>query len=129
SYLVRNNRDRDHVTGKIDYDLSTKNSLTGSYAWNRDTVDRPDVAVSYSPTPPVQNNNDVKFATLAWRWNPAASLTNEVRGGLNYAPSVFAMSGPFPSSIIGSLDFTSPVAATQFLPQGRNTRTRAFQDN
>jgi len=129
SYLVRSNEDRDHVTGKIDYNLSTKHVLAGSYAWNRDTVDRPDAAVSYASISPVQNNDDIKFASLSWRWSPTATLTNEVRGGLNFAPATFDMTGPFPTSIIGGLDFTSPVAAAQFLPQGRNTRTRSIQDN
>jgi hypothetical protein len=129
SYLVRNNRDRDHVTGKIDYNISTRHVLSGSYAYNRDYVDRPDVAVSYSTIPPVSNNDHVKFGALSWRWSPTASLTNELRGGLNFAPATFDMTGPFPSYIIGNTDFTSPVAAAQFLPQGRNTRTRSIQDN
>ena len=129
SYLVRSNEDRDNATGKIDYSLSTKHALAGSYAWNRDTLDRPDAAVSYASISPVQNNDHIKFASMSWRWSPTATLTNELRGGLNYAPATFSMTGPFPSSIIGGLDFTSPVAAAQFLPQGRDTRTRSLQDN
>jgi outer membrane receptor protein involved in Fe transport len=128
-YLVRDDEQADNVTGKIDYNLSTKHVLAGSYAWNRNYVDRPDVATTYSTVPPVSNNNDVKFATMSWRWSPTPNLTNEVRGGLNFAPATFNMNGPFPSSIIGNTDFTSPVAAAQFLPQGRNTRTRSIQDN
>ncbi len=92
-------------------------------------MDRPDVAVSYASVSPVQNDDHIKFASLSWRWSPTATITNEVRGGLNYAPATFDMTGPFPSSIIGGLDFTSPVAAAQFLPQGRDTRTRSIQDN
>lgn len=129
SYFVRNNRDQDHWTGKLDYNLSTKHALAGSFAWNRDLVDRPDVAVSYSAASPVTNDDTVKFAALSWRYSPGATLTNELRGGLNYAPAVFAMSGPFPSTLIGGTVFTSPVAATTFLPQGRDTRTRNLEDN
>lgn len=129
SYLVRSNQDRDNATGKIDYNLSTKNSLAGSYAYNRNNVDRPDVAVSYASVSPVQNDDHIKFGSMSWRWSPTATLTNEVRGGLNFAPAQFLMSGALPSSIIGGLNFTSPVAAAQFLPQGRNTRTRSLQDN
>jgi outer membrane receptor protein involved in Fe transport len=129
SYFVRNNRDRDHWTGKLDYNLSTKHVISGSYAWNHDLVDRPDVAVSYSTVPPVQNDNATKFAALSWRYSPGATLTNELRGGLNYAPAVFAMSGTLPSSIIGGTIFTTPVAAASFLPQGRDTRTRNLEDN
>src|SRR5579885_3860285 len=78
SYLVRNNRDRDHLTGKIDYNISTRHVLSGSYAYNRDYVDRPDVAVSYSTVPPVSNNDHVKFGAMSWRWSPAAAITNEL---------------------------------------------------
>ena len=129
AYLVRDDERANNVTGKADYNISTKHVLSGSYAWNSNFVDRPDVAVTYSSVPPVNNNNNVKFATLSWRWSPSANFTNEVRGGLNFAPATFNMSGPFPSSIIGNTDFTSPVAAAQFLPQGRDTRTRSIQDN
>jgi hypothetical protein len=129
SYLVRNNRNQDHLTGKIDYNLSPKNVLAGSYAYNRDQLDRPDVAVTYSNIPPVTQDNHTKFGSLSWRYSPTASLTNELRGGLNYAPGDFDMAGPMPSSIVGNLYFTTPVAQATFLPQGRDTRTRDLQDN
>jgi hypothetical protein len=129
SYFVRSNRDQDHWTGRLDYNLSTAHAIGGSFAWNHDLVDRPDAAVTYSTTPPVVNDNSTKFAAVWYRFSPSPSLTNEIRGGLNYAPAVFDMSGQFPSSIIGGTIFTSPVAQAQFLPQGRNTRTRNLQDN
>ncbi len=129
SYLVRANENRDHVTEKVDYNLSPKNVISGSYAWNRDFVDRPDVAVSYSTIPPAYNNDDIKFAALSWRYSPLATLTNELRGGLNFAPATFSLSGALPSSVIGGLVFSSPVAASGFQPQGRNTRTRNLQDS
>jgi outer membrane receptor protein involved in Fe transport len=129
TYLVRNNRDRDHVTGKLDYNLSTKHALAATFAWNRDFVDRPDVAVDYSTVPPAFNDDVVKFAALSWRWNPTATLINEVRGGLNFAPANFGLSGSLPAYVVAGMDFTSPVAASGFLPQGRNTRTRNLQDN
>jgi len=129
AYLVRNNRDRDHVTGKLDYNLSTKHALAATFAWNRDFVDRPDVAVDYSSVPSAFNDDVVKFAALSWRWSRSATLVNEVRGGLNFAPANFGLSGSLPAYVVGGTDFTSPVAATGFLPQGRNTRTRNLQDN
>jgi hypothetical protein len=128
-YLVRNNSDQDHVTGKLDYNLSTKSALAATFAWNRHFVDRPDVAVDYSTVPPAFNDDVVKFAALSWRCSPSATLVNEVRGGLNFAPANFGLSGSLPPYLIGNTDFTSPVAATGFLPQGRNTRTRNLQDN
>jgi hypothetical protein len=129
SYFVRSNQDRDHYTGRIDYNLSPKNVIAGSYAYNRNTVDRPDVGVSYNPVSPFYNDDHVKFASLSWRYSPSATLTNEVRGGLNFAPAEFRDSEPLPSSLIGGTDFTPAVAELGFLPQGRNTRTRNIQDN
>jgi len=129
SYFVRDNRDRDNVTGKLDYNLSDKHVLNGSFAWNRDLLDRPDAAVTYSSIPPVQNDDNVKFASASWRWSSSPTLTNELRGGLNYAPAIFSMSGTLPSSFIGGLYFATPVAAASFLPQGRDTHTRSLQDN
>ncbi|MGD1097725.1 MAG: TonB-dependent receptor, partial [Bryobacteraceae bacterium] len=128
-YLVQNNQEWSNVTGKLDYNLSTKNAIAATFAWNQNMVDRPDVAVSYSTTPPYFTNNNVKFAAVSWRWSPSATLTNELRGGLNYAPATFSTNQPLPSSFIGGLDFTTPVAAASFLPQGRDTRTRSIQDN
>ena len=129
SYFVRSNNDMDHATGRVDYNISTKNIVSGSYAYNSNDVDRPDVGVSYAPVSPFYNDDHIKFASLSWRYSPSASLTNELRGGLNFAPAEFKYNGTLPSSLIGGTDFTSPVATLNFLPQGRNTRTRNLQDN
>src|SRR5207302_4868485 len=44
----RDNEVRDQVTGRGDYNLSTKHVFTGKYIWNRDTLDRPDAENDYS---------------------------------------------------------------------------------
>ena len=129
SHLVRNNQNRNHVTGKVDYNLSEKNVIAGSYAWNSDYVDRPDVVQTYSSLPAAYNDDDVKFGSLSWRFSPTATFTNELRGGLNFAPATFSMTAPLPSYFIGGLNFSSPVPGAGFQPQGRNTRTRNLQDN
>ncbi|HML15661.1 MAG TPA: TonB-dependent receptor [Bryobacteraceae bacterium] len=129
SHLVRANQNQDHVTGKVDYNLSEKNVIAGSYAWNSNYVDRPDVVPTYTSLPAAYNDNDVKFASLSWRYSPTATLTNELRAGLNFAPATFSMTGPLPSYFIGGLYFSSPVPGAGFQPQGRNTRTRNIQDN
>ena len=127
AFLTRSNRDRDHFTSKLDYTLSTRNSLAGTFIWNRDLVDRPDDGVAYYTTPPVVNDDATKFVALAWRWSPGSTFTNEVRGGLNFAPATFSTTEKLPSAIIGGLDFTSPVGG--FLPQGRTTHSYTLQDN
>jgi hypothetical protein len=132
SFLVRNNVDEDNVTGRLDYYLSTKHSLSASYAWNREFVDRPDAGVGYGPIPPVSNANTRNFLSLAWRYSPTGSFTNEVRAGFNLAPATFSNSEKLPPYLIGGTIWSSPVATagpSGLLPQGRNTRTYALQDN
>ena len=134
SFLARNNQDLDNVTGKLDYNLSTKHALAGTFAWNRELDDRPDTLDAsdgstggYYATPPVTNHVNPKFLALTWRWSPAATFTNELRGGLNFAPGSFDTSEQIPPYIIGGTTYTSPVGG--FLPQGRDTRTYSVQDN
>src|SRR5207244_2402172 len=127
SFLARKNRDKDNVTSKLDYNLSTKNVFAGSFRWNRDTVDRPDEGAGYNPIPPVKNDDSRKFLAVSWRSTPTATLTNELRGGFYLAPATFSSSEKLPAYIIGGTNFSSPVAG--FQPQGRNTRTYSLQDN
>jgi len=127
SYLGRNNRTRDNITGTSDYVISSRQQLSGSYNWNRDILDRPDVATDYSLVPKVSNNDVTKLYTGSWRFTPTATLTNELRGGLNLAPAVFDTSQQFPSAIIAGFNFTNPL--NTFRAQGRNTNTYNLNDN
>lgn len=127
AYFVRANDNRNHFTGSVDYNLSTKNIVTGAFLYNNHYVDRPDAGVNYSSIPTAYNDDHVKFGSLAWRYSPNGTLTNEVRGGLNFAPASFNSNETEPSALIQGTVFTSPISG--FLPQGRNTRTRVIQDN
>jgi hypothetical protein len=124
----RSNRTRNNVTGKIDYVMSPKSTITGTYAWNSDLLDRPDVqTVGYQTVPPVNNNDKVNFLSAGWRYTPKSNLTNEARFGFNLAPALFLTSENFGSAIIGSTVFSTPVAT--FRGQGRYTNTYNFADN
>ncbi|HLH41823.1 MAG TPA: TonB-dependent receptor [Bryobacteraceae bacterium] len=131
SYLVRNNEDRDNATGRLDYFVSPKNSVSGTFAWNRDTVDRPDVGIGYEPVSPFQNNDARKFTSVMWRWSPKANFTNELRAGLNFAPVTFGYNGTLPPYLIGGTIYNSPEPAVNaaILAQGRDTRTWSHMDN
>src|SRR5207244_3940308 len=61
SYLGRNNRTRGNITVTSDYVISSRQQVSGSYTWNRDILDRPDVATDYSLIPKVSNSDYVKF--------------------------------------------------------------------
>jgi len=139
SFNAASNEDRDNATGRIDYYLSQKHILAGTYKFNRDTVDRPDIGNFYTVAPPVTNDDHSKFLSASWRWTPTAVFTNEVRGGFNFAPGFFDVAGKPPAYFIDpnlnsgtffdldQLIFTPPV--NTFQPQGRSTNTYALQDN
>ncbi len=127
-YNQRSNRTRNNVTGKIDYLMSTKSTITGTYAWNSDLLDRPDVqSVGYQLVPPVNNNDKVNLLSTAWRYNPTPVMTNEVRFGFNRAPALFISDENFGNAIIGTTIFSTPVAT--FRSQGRYTNTYNAADN
>ncbi len=130
-FLVRANQSRDNVTGKLDYYINPKNSITATYAWNRDHVDRPDIGLGYGTVPLFYNDDARNLVSAAWRVNPQPNWTNELRAGADIAPGTFSYSGTLPSYFIGGMDYTSPdpAANSSILPQGRNTRTYSVQDN
>jgi hypothetical protein len=127
TFLIRNNRTRDNITGKLDYYLTAKHNFTGTYTWNRDILDRPDLANDYSTVPKVANDSSPKLISSAWRWTPTASTTNELRGGFNLTVAPFATSEKFPNLLVGGLLYSNPV--NTFRAQGRETNTYNIQDN
>jgi len=133
---ARANDTRDNYGFRVDYNLNQHNTITGTWAWNREVLDRPDIDLSYDTVPLVSNNNAEKFLSLAWRWSPSGTITNEVRFGFNLAPGFFSTAQKFGSYIVAQTDpisgatlvpFTLP--DPNFLPQGRNTRTWTGLDN
>ncbi len=126
-FNVRNNITRDNLTARVDYLRSERSFLSGTYRYNREIVDRPDIDNGFNRVPVVQNDDHVHFLSSAWRWTPRPNWTNEVRGGFNLAPGVFNVSGdPGPRLFAGFL-FTNPIV--NFRPQGRGTDTFNFMDN
>ena len=123
----RNNWTRDNVLAKLDYHPSVLHTLTGTYMWNRDNSDRPDADNSFSKIPKVVNTNHSNLLSVAWRWNPRPTLTNELRGGFNLAPGDFVTSEKFGNFIIDGYVFSNPV--NTFRRQGRTTNTYNFSDN
>jgi hypothetical protein len=126
-YNQRNNEVRDNVTTRLDYNLSERHVFNGSYIWNRDDTDRPDLDNGYSAVPRITNPNHSHFLSLGWRWTPTATLTNELRGGFNIAPGDFLSSQNLGSYLITGMSFSDPVS--EMFPQGRATNTYSTSDN
>ena len=112
---------------RFDYDASTHHSFSGTYQWNRQTVDRPDIDTTFNTVPIVNDDDKTNFASMAWRWNPRSNLTNEVRFGFDLAPALFNTSQAFGPTIITGTNFTNPLP--NFFAQGRDTHTWSWQDN
>lgn len=127
AFNARSNNRRDSIVGKLDYNLSTKHVVTGLFRWNRDIVDRPDIGSFFDQTPPVANHNHAYLFSVAYRWNPTPTLTNEARFGANIAAAPFDVTGNLPTALVSGTIFTNPV--NSFLPQGRHVKTWSIQDN
>jgi hypothetical protein len=123
----RDNETRDNVTGKIDYNVSTKLAISGSYLWNRDNSDRPDLENDYSAIPKVSNPTHAHFLSTSLRWTPTGRLTNEVRAGFNMTYGYFFSSQQFGQYYLTGMTYSDPV--NEFQPQGRNTNTFALSDD
>jgi len=132
----RNDNSRDNTGVRVDYNLNDRNTFSATYNWNRNFVDRPDPGIdqSFSLVPFVFNDDHINFLSTSWRWNPKATVTNEVRFGFNFAPAYFLTTQNFSSGTLidslntpGFLPFTNP--NPNFLPQGRTAHTWVWQDN
>ncbi len=123
----RNNETRDNVTGKIDYNLSPRHVLTGSYLWNRQDSDRPDAENDFSAIPKVYNPTHAHLISASWRWTPSGTLTNEFRAGFNLTYGYFNSFQDFGPYLLTGTIFSNPV--NEFQTQGRTTNTYVFSDD
>ncbi len=123
----RDNETRDNITGRMDYSITTRQSVSGSFSWNRDNSDRPDLENDYSAIPKVYNPTNAKLLALSWRWTPTPRLTNELRGGFNLTYGYFLSSQNFGGALLTGMLFSDPV--NEFMPQGRNTNTYVLADD
>jgi hypothetical protein len=117
----------DNILGKIDYNITSRQAVSGSFSWNRFNSDRPDLENDYSTIPRVTNPTNAKFLALSWRSTPTPSLTNEVRAGFNLTYGYFLTSQNFGGYLLTGESFSDPV--NEFMPQGRNTNTYVLSDD
>lgn len=127
-FNARSNDTLDNTGFRADYQLSSHHMFTGTYHWNRQIVDRPDIDTSFNKIPIVSNNDKTNFLSTAWRWNSGGNVTNEARFGFNLAPAIFASTQNFskPGYLLGGFATTLPTP--DFEPQGRDTHTWAWRD-
>src|SRR5438094_112908 len=105
-FNARSNNTLDNFGFRGDYDLSHHNTLSATFQWNRQIVDRPDIDTSINQVPIVSNNDKTKFLSTAWRWNSGGNITNDARFGFNLAPATFRSTQDFskPGYVSGAGD-------------------------
>ncbi len=123
----RDNGTRDNITGKLDYNLSTRHAVSLAYLRNRYNLDRADAENDYAAIPKAYNLTHSNFVAASWRWTPSARLTNEVRAGFNLTYGYFFTHEKFGGYLYTGMLYSDPV--NEFMPQGRTTNTFALSDD
>jgi len=126
-FNAQDDTNKDNVTTRIDYLRSANHMFSGTYHYNTDLLDRPDIENGFHVRPVVSGADHVHFLSAAWRWTARPSLTNELRGGMNIAPGSFSSSENTGSQLFSGFLFTNPVVS--FRPEGRATNTYDYMDN
>jgi hypothetical protein len=131
SFNQRDDRTRDNTLVRVDWNAAAHHSFSGTYAWNRDIVDRPGSTLglpdTFSAVPVVYNDDKENFLSAAWRWSPNSTFTNEVRFGFDLAPINFVTNQKFEAFTVSNTLFNNP-NQNEF-PSGRKTHTWSWQDN
>jgi hypothetical protein len=126
-FNARSNEFRDQLVVKLDFYATPKHSISGTYNYINNPTDRPDLGSFFTKVPPVSNTLKNHMMSLAWRWNPTPSLTNEARFGFVRASGTFDDSNAYASYNVAGLLFTNPL--NTYMEQGRKTNTYHIQDN
>ncbi len=126
-FLTRDNGERDSLTTRGDWNLTSRDALTVTYKYSQEGNDRPDAGVGYNEIPPVRDIIHTNFLSAGWRTTPGPRWTNEVRIGFNLAPGDFRNSSPPEDYILTGTLFSNP--AVNFLDQGRATDTYNYRND
>ena len=126
-FLTRDNGERDGLTSRADWNLTSRDALTVTYRYSQEGNDRPDAGVGYSEVPPVRDIIHTNFLSAGWRTTPGPRWTNEVRIGFNLAPGEFRNSASPEDFLLGGMLFSNPVV--NFQDQGRQTDTHNYRND
>jgi len=131
SFNQRDNDTRDNTSSRLDWNASVHHSFSGTYAWNREVLDRPGFGLglsnTYDAVPPNFNNDKEDFLSTAWHWTPSSNFTNEVRFGFDLAPINFLTNQNFGAFTVSGTLFNNP-DQNEF-PSSRQVHTWSWQDN
>lgn len=129
-----NNQNRDAYTTRFDWDISSRQSIRGTYAYKKEYLMRNDVeaqqggtACCYGPSPGGFQDAHTPFLSIGWHWSPTSSLTNEVVAGYQKSDPTFGTLEAAPAFYIVAPLINNP--ETGFQAQGRDTVILNAQDN
>lgn len=133
----RQDTTRNTYTSRIDVDATDKDSVTGTFSYNREDLLRPDVDVTgFSEVPDVTQFSATKTFSLAYRRILSGNIVNEARYGFFSSVVPFKRISEYPSFFLGPAGTTSTTLAgiisqpdNVFLDQGRNNKVFTLADN
>jgi hypothetical protein len=130
----QSNQDRESVTIRLDFEPNDEHSFNGVFGYRDEVLLRPDVdaqqggvASGFTTTPAGIQINTTPSLTLAYRYTPTATFTNEIRGGWNRSRPVFDNTEAAPGFFIQVPLINNPQSG--FQSQGRYTTYSNVQDN
>lgn len=121
-----NSEQRSYVT-RVDYNLNSKHSFTGTYRNVEQSTLRPDIDNTFKVVPDTIQPSTNPFYSFGWTWAAASNFNNELRGGYFNSEPVFLRTDQLPSEFLTIPLVTNP--QNNFLDQGRFVDTWNVQDN
>lgn len=121
------NSDQRNYVGRVDYNLNSKHSFTGTYRNVEQSTLRPDIDNTFKVIPDVVQPSTNPFVSFGWTWAPSNRFTNEIKGGYFNSEPVFLRTDQIPANFLTLPLITNP--EDTFLNQGRFVDTYNVQNN
>ena len=125
--IQNNNQEQTNYATRIDYLINPLNTLSGTYRFVRQNVNRADIDDSFNTNPRVTQPSTNPFLSVGLVSAFSNRFTNEVRGGYFNSKPVFLRSDPNLANFFVLPLITNP--EVDFQNQGREVTTYNIQDN
>ncbi|MGI8494764.1 MAG: carboxypeptidase regulatory-like domain-containing protein [Pyrinomonadaceae bacterium] len=134
SVVQNNNVTRSNYTTRIDYKINPLNSLTGTYRYVKNLVNRADIDNTFNKNPQATSGSVSPFISIGLTSAFSSRFTNEVRFGRFSTDPAFLRLSPLQSNAL-AVNANDQIAGLvtnpelNFENQGRTTTTYNVQDN
>lgn len=122
--------DRIEYTGRIDADINDRNSVFGTYRFNKTEDARTDIDTTFNSTASAKTSGPTKFLSLGYTATITSNFTNQLRGGRQKADVAF-LNDVLPTNdfLLGTAGLLVTSPELTFRDQGRNLETTGISDN